>query len=166
MTNDEGAPLTISDVAQFAPSPVSTTGEPGNVGVAGLPTNFVAAASVQTRGGTLLGRPITVRFTPVRFGFTYGDGAASTSTGGGQTWSALGQAPFTPTATSHTYRARGTYLAHVTVHYNAEVDIGGGWFPVEGELAIDGAVQQIRIYEADTALVARTCAERPSAPGC
>lgn len=166
VTNEEGKPLTITDVAQFAPAPVATAGEPGNVGVAGMPTNFVAAASVHTKAGTLFGRPISARFTPARFSFAFGDGTSAISTTGGRSWASLGQAQFTPTPTSHSYRDRGTYSAHVTVHYTAEVDIGGGWFPVPGELAIDGPVQQIRVYEAETALVARTCVEQPGAPGC
>ncbi len=166
VTNDEGRPLTITDVAQFAPAPVTTAGEPGNVGIAGMPTNFVAAAAVHTRAGTLFDRPISVRFTPVRFGFAFGDGTAATSNTGGRSWASLGQAQFTPTPTSHTYRDRGTYSAHVTVHYTAEVDIGGGWFPIDGELSIDGPARQIRVYEAETALVARTCVEQPGAPGC
>ncbi|MGW9158423.1 PKD domain-containing protein [Microbacterium sp. NPDC055665] len=166
MTNDEGRPLTITDVAQFAPAPATTVGEPGNVGIAGMPANFVAAASVHTRAGTLFDRPTSVRFTPVRFSFTYGDGGTTTTNTGGRSWAALGQAQFTPTPTSHSYRERGTYSAHVTVHYTAEVDIGGGWFPIDGELSIDGPARQIRVYEAETALVARTCAEQPGAPGC
>lgn len=166
VTNEEGKPLTITDVAQFAPAPVATAGEPGNVGVVGMPTNFVAAASVHTKAGTLFGRPISARFTPARFSFAFGDGTRATSNTGGRSWASLGQAQFTPTPTSHSYRDRGTYSAHVTVHYTAEVDIGGGWFPVPGELAIDGPVQQIRVYEAETALVARTCVEQPGAPGC
>lgn len=158
--------ITITDLAQFSPDPVTATGEPDNVGVIGMPTNFVAAASAQTRSGALFGAPLTVRFTPVGYEFTHGDGTAATTSSGGQTWSALGQAAFTPTATSHTYRQRGTYRAHVTVHYTAEVDLGGGWFPVAGQLTIEGPSQEIRVFEANTALVAFTCEQRPSAPGC
>lgn len=158
--------ITITDLAQFSPDPVTATGEPDNVGVIGMPTNFVAAASAQTRSGTLFGAPLTVRFTPVGYEFTHGDGTAATTSTGGQTWSTLGLAAFTPTSTSHTYRERGTYRAHVTVRYTAEVDLGGGWLPVAGQLAIDGPSQEIRIFEANTALVAFTCEQRPSAPGC
>lgn len=75
VTNDDGVPLTITDVAQFAPAPVTTVGEPGNVGVAGLPMNFVASASVQTRSGTLLGRPVSVRFSPLVSSSPMGMGA-------------------------------------------------------------------------------------------
>lgn len=166
VTNDEGGPITITDVAQFAPDPVRMLAEPENVGVAGLPTNVVASASVQTSTGELFGKPVTVRFTPVGVDFDYGDGTKSTSTDGGLAWAALDQAPFTPTSTSHTYRDRGTYDARVSVRYSAEVDIGGGWFSVAGELTVNGTTQQIRIFEARTALVARTCAEQPRAPGC
>lgn len=166
VTNEAGRPLTITDVAAFAPPPVTIAAEPSNAGIAGMPTNFVAPASVQTQSGELFGKPLTVRFTPVGYDFAHGDGTTAATSTAGQTWAALRQAPFTPTATSHTYRERGTYLARVTVRYAAEVDLGGGWFPVPGELAVSGAVQAIRIFEARTALVAHTCDQMPSAPGC
>ena len=166
VTEESGRPLTIEDVAQFAPDPVTTTAEPGNAGVVGMPTNCVAMVAPHTATGTLLDRPVTVRFTPVRVVFDHGDGTTATTPDGGRTWSMLGQAPFTPTETSHTYVRRGTYSTRTTVAYTAEVDVGGGWFSVPGELSIEGASRDIRIYEATTALVARTCEERPAAAGC
>jgi hypothetical protein len=132
VTNDEGRPLTITDVAQLAPAPATTVGEPGNVGIAGMPTNFVAAASVHTRAGTLFDRPTSVRFTPLRFSFTYGDGTATTTNTGGRSWAALGQAQFTPTPTSHSYRERGSYSAHDTDHNPPADHSGGGWVPIDG----------------------------------
>lgn len=159
-------PITIADLAQFTPASIAATSEPSNVGIAGMPTNFVASADVQTRTGALFGAPVTVRFTPVAYVYTYGDGASSTLTTPGRTWSSLGQAQFSPTPTSHVYERRGTYTAEVDVRYAAEVDVGAGWVPVAGELTSDGIDQQIRIFEARTALVARTCIESPGAPGC
>lgn len=166
VTEESEHPLTIEDLAQFAPDPVTTTAEPGNVGVVGMATNFVATVAAHTASGTLLDRPVTVRFTPVRVVFDHGDGTTATAPDGGRTWSALGQAPFTATSTSHAYTRRGTYTTSTTVDYTAEVDVGGGWFPVSGELSVDGASRQIRIYEAATALVAWSCEERPAAVGC
>ena len=166
VTNDAGLPLTITDVAAFAPSPSPMSVEPGNAGVAGMPTNFVSSGAVHTQSGDLFGRPVSVRFHPIGYDFDYGDGTTRSTTDGGSTWAALGQASFTATATSHAYRDRGTYTARVSVRYTAEVDIGNGWFPVSGVLAIDGPTQQIRIYEAHSALVDRTCIEQPGAPGC
>lgn len=166
VTEESGRPVTIEDLAQFAPEPVTMTAEPGNIGVVGMPTNFVATVVPHTVAGTLLDRPVTVRFTPVRVVFDHGDGTTAMTPDGGRTWSTLGQAPFTPTPTSHTYAQRGTYTTRTTVGYTAEVDLGGGWFPVSGEVSIGGAPQSVRIYEATTALVARTCDEQPAAAGC
>lgn len=158
--------VTITDLASFSPATATATGEPSNLGVAGLPMNFVASASAHVRTGTLFGAPISVRFTPVGFDFRYGDGSTANLSTGGSTWTALGQAQFTPTATSHVYRDRGTYDADVTVRYTAEIDVGAGWMPIDGELSVPGPTQQIRIYEAHTALVEYTCSERPTAKGC
>lgn len=158
--------ITIDDVARFAPDPAVLVGEPGNLGVAGLPVNLVAPAETTTQSGSLFGFPIDVRFTPVGFTFVHGDGTSADRDTGGTTWEELGQAQFTPTDTSHTYRERGTYDARVDVRYTAEVDLGIGWFPLSGELTITGPTQSIRIFEAQTALVAYTCTENPGASGC
>lgn len=159
-------PFTIHDVATFAPEPGVIVGEPDNVGVAGLPANFVTDADVHTVNGELLGYPLSVRFTPVTYTFHYGDGSSRASDTAGSTWAQLDQAQFTATATSHAYAARGTYATRVDVSYTAEVGISGSWYDLVGQLHIEGEAQSIRIYEAKTALVARTCVEQPSAPGC
>lgn len=159
-------PITITDLASFSPAKGTVLGEPDNLGVAGLPTNFVTEAATHVRSGELFGFPVDVRFTPVAYTFHYGHGKPKTTSSPGASWESLSQAQFTPTDTSHTYAARGTYDARVDIAYTAEIDLGAGWFPVEGRLDIAGPTQQIRIFEARTALVARTCAEQPSAPGC
>lgn len=158
--------ITISDLARFAPDGAVVTGEPDNVGVAGLPTNFVTTASEHTVDATLFGFPVSVRFTPAAYDFSFGDGTTTTTTSGGATWADLDQAQFTPTDTSHTYGERGTYTAQADVRYTAEVDFGIGWFPISGEVTSPGAPQEIRIFEAHTALVAHTCEQAPSSPGC
>lgn len=158
--------ITISDIARFAPDGSALTGEPDNVGVAGLPTNFVATATAHTVDAELFGFPLSVRFTPAGYDFDFGDGKSTTTNTGGSSWTALGQAQFTPTATSHTYAERGTYSANVDVRYTAEVDFGVGWFPIAGEITAAGPAQEIRIFEAHTALVAHTCAQSPRSPGC
>lgn len=165
--NDTEVPvITMTDVARFAPAGSVVTGEPDNVGVVGLPTNFVATASVHTVDADLFGFPVSVRFTPSAYDFSFGDGATATTTSGGAAWTALDQAQFTPTPTSHTYRERGSYEARVDVRYTAEVDFGVGWFPITGEVTAGGAAQEVRIFEAHTALVAHTCQQAPASPGC
>lgn len=159
-------PVTIHDVARFAPEGPLLSGEPENVGVVGLPTNFVASAAVHTVDGELFDFPVTVRFTPTAYDFSFGDGTSATTTSSGESWDALDQAQFTPTPTSHTYAERGTYQASVNVRYTAEVDFGIGWLPISGEVTAEGPAQAIRVFEAHTALVAHTCEQAPSAPGC
>lgn len=158
--------ITISDLARFAPASVLATAEPGNVGIAGMPTNFTAAATPQIQGGELFGVPLRVRFVPAGYDYDYGDGSSATLTTPGQTWEALAQAQFTPTPTSHVYREPGAYPARVDIRYTAQVDLGGGWIDVPGQLTTSGATQEIRILEARTALVAHTCDENPAGVGC
>ncbi|MGK3950511.1 hypothetical protein [Microbacterium sp. K2] len=158
--------IVISDLARFAPASVLATAEPGNVGIAGMPTNFTAAATPQVQDGDLFGVPLRVRFAPAGYDYTYGDGSSATVTTPGQTWEALGQAQFTPTPTSHVYREPGVYPARVDIRYTAQVYLGGGWIDVPGQLTTNGATQEIRILEARTALVAHTCDENPAGVGC
>lgn len=157
---------TLADVASFAPAPAILADEPDGVGIVGMPMNFVVAASIHTATGTLFNLPVTVRFTPASFVFSHGDGTSRTSASGGRIWSALGQAQFSATATSHAYGSRGTYTASAVVQYVATVDFGNGDVPVPGLVEVPTPGSSIQVVEARTALVDRTCVERPSGPGC
>lgn len=158
--------VTIADLASFRPAPPALTGEPLGFAVAGLPANLLASASVHEIPGTLLGWDVTVRFAPAAFVFSHGDGTTTRSASGGATWTRLGQAPFTPTETSHVYRMRGTYAVSVVVEYAASVDFGTGWRAVPGVVTAAAGGYGVRVLEASTALVDRTCAEDPRGPGC
>ena len=159
--------VTAADLVSFRPAHPSLTGEPAGFGIVGAPTNVVAAASEQHLTGTLLGWDVTVRFAPAGYVFDYGDGSTARSTTGGTSWAALGQAQFTPTATSHAYRERGTYPIGVTVQYAASVDFGSGsWRPVTGYVTASSGGYDVQVLEARTALVGKTCLENPGGPGC
>lgn len=158
--------VTVADLAAFTPQRPSFAAEPAGLGVAGLPTNVVAGAAEHTVAGALFGRPVTVRFTPVGFRFDYGDSTISTSSTGGASWAALGQAQFTPTPTSHTYGSPGEYTVTVSVAYAAVVDFGVTTRVVDGTVTANAAPQTLRILEARTALVDKTCAQNPRGPGC
>lgn len=157
---------TLADVASFAPVALPLRGEPAGHGIVGLPTNFTVPAAEHTATGTLFDLPVTVRFTPEQVTILPGDGATVSAGLGGASWSSLGQPQFSPTATSHTYAARGTYAASAVVRYRAEVDFGRGWRPVPGLLEIPTAGYTVEVLEAHSALVERTCDEAPSGPGC
>jgi hypothetical protein len=159
--------VTLADLASFRPARPSLDGEPSGFGVVGMPANIFAAASEQRIPGTLLGWDVTVRFVPAAFVFHYGDGSAVTTASGGASWERLGQAQFTPTATSHVYLARGTYPVSVDVRYTASVDFGSGaWRPVAGFVTATTAGYDVEVVEVRTALVDKTCAENPRGAGC
>lgn len=157
----------ISDLASFRPAAPTLSNEPSGFAVAGLPTNLVATASEHHMSGELLGWDVTVRFVPAGFVFEYGDGSSSRTTAGGASWGARGLPQFTPTETSHIYRQRGEYVVGVSVQYSASVDFGGGtWRAVPGYITASTGGHGIRVVEATTALVDRTCAANPTGPAC
>lgn len=158
--------VTLADLVSFRPAGPELVGEPAGFGIVGLPTNLVATASEQILAGTLLGWDVRVRFTPVGAEFDHGDGSTARTSTGGATWTSLGVPQFTPTATSHVYRDRGVYRVTATALFAASVDFGTGWRPVPGTLAAPGGAYDVRVLEATTALVDRTCAEDPRGPGC
>jgi len=157
---------TLKDLASFRPAPPRMTSEPDGVAVVGLPMNVVGAAGSQDLHGRLFDADVIVRFVPARYRFDYGDGTVTTTAGGGASWSSLGAPQFTPTPTSHAYRATGTYAASVAVQYTAAVDFGSGWIPVDGYVTTSSGAQTIQVFEARTALVGHTCAQTPRGPGC
>lgn len=159
--------VTITDVAHFAPTPGSLASEPGGWGVVGLPVNLYSEASGHVVDATLLGRPASVRFTPVSMHWDHGDGTSATHSHGGASWAELGLAEFSVTDTGHTYDARGTYTLSATVEYGAEYAIdGSGWIPLAGTVPVTLPATDILIAAADTVLVDGDCAARPGAPGC
>lgn len=160
--------VTVSDLASFVPARPSLTGEPAGVGAVGMPANIVASASEQSIARTLFGTyDVVVRFVPAEFVFSYGDGSTRTSATGGRSWASLGQAEFTPTPTSHVYRARGTYPVAVTVRYTASVGFAGNvWLPVDGYVEASTGGYDVRVVEVRTALVDKTCLENPRGEGC
>ncbi|WP_019179289.1 hypothetical protein [Microbacterium yannicii] len=158
--------MTLADLQSFRPVTPELTGEPAGFGVVGMPTNFVAAASEQEIPGVLLGYPVTVRFTPTAFVFSYGDGASARSASGGATWAQVGTVQFSPTSTAHVYGERGTYRASVAVEYAAAVDFGTGWIHVDGVVTAASGAYPVEVVEVRTALVDGTCAEDPGGPGC
>ncbi|MFV0320456.1 MAG: PKD domain-containing protein, partial [Microbacterium sp.] len=158
--------VSASDLASFVPAMPSLGGEPDGVGLVGAPTNVIAGSTEHDVHGSLFGRDVSVRFTPAAYRFDYGDGTSQTTTTGGASWSSLGQAQFTPTATSHVYRARGTYTVTVATLFDATVQWGSVRIPVTGQVASTPAGYEVRIVEAHTALVDRNCIEDPNGVGC
>jgi hypothetical protein len=160
-------PITLSDIEAFRPTPPVQFMQPDGWMVVGLPTNFYAATSAHVVGGELLGLSADVRFTPITYRWRYGDGSTAVLGTRGATWQALGLREFDATATSHIYRASGTYVIDLDVDYTAEYRIlGGTWLRIPGTLQLPANRLIATAGSAVTVLVDRDCASAPSGPGC
>lgn len=159
--------MTLADIATFRPAPSAPASEPNGWGIAGLDTNFLADARTQVVAGTLLGRPASVRFTPIGYAWTYGDGSARTTTSAGATWQRSGAREFDPTPSSHVYAAPGDYSAQLTVLYSAAYSWDGSAFvPIDGTVSAPAGAIPVRIVVESTVLVGGQCTPGSTAPGC
>lgn len=160
-------PVKISDLVNFKPAPGVDHMEPNGWMIVGLDTNFYATVQSQVLTGELLGQQASVRFTPVGYRWSYGDGTSASLTTRGATWAALGIHEFDPTPTSHVYTQPGSYDIDLTVYFAAEYQYAGGiWVPVIGTLAVPANRLHATAGDAKTVLVERDCSVPPRGPGC
>jgi hypothetical protein len=123
--------------------------------------------SVEVKNGTLLGQPASVRFTPISWHWTYGDGTAAVKGTKGTTWAAQNIPEFDPTPTSHVYTAEGTYFIDLDITFRAEYQFANrGWTPVIGTLTLPANRLEATAGDAKTVLVSHDCTQNPGAPGC
>ena len=161
--------VTLADLASFRPARPTLDGRAAGFGVVGMPTNVVATASEQRIAGNAarLGRHGALRAGRLRLRLRRRQRPRATATGGAS-WQRLGQAQFTPTATSHVYRERGTYPG-----VGDRAVRGIRRFRL-GNLAAGRRLRHrrrrggydVRVVEVRTALVDQTCVENPRGPGC
>ena len=158
---------TLSDLIGFRPTPGVDHMEPNGWFVVGLDANFYATGGSSVQSGTLLGYPASVRFTPVRWSWSYGDGASATRATRGATWRAQGIPEFDPTSTSHVYERAGTYYIDLTIGYHVEYTFNGSaWGPIAGTLWLPANRLVATVGGAKTVLVERECTTNPAGPGC
>jgi hypothetical protein len=164
---DPNLVVRISDLINFAPATPTHGMEPAGWTLVGLPTNFIASASVHTRSGLLLGFPADVRFTPVAYRWNYGDASSARNATGGASWAALGLPEFSDTATSHVFDTRGVVTIESAVEYGAEYRFAGQpWRAISGTIAVWARPLAATAGDAKTVLVERDCLRGPFGPGC
>lgn len=159
--------VTLSDVAAFRPQDPRQWMQPDGWMIVGLPANLIASTSRHIVGGTLLGAPAEVRFTPVAYRWAYGDGSAARLSTPGASWQALGLSEFDATPTSHVYRASGRYVIELDVEFAVEYRFDGGAWRALAGVVVRPANDLVAVAgEAITVLVDRDCATAPQGPGC
>jgi hypothetical protein len=97
-------------------------------------------------GTTLLGMPVRVRATPVKFTWNFGDGASLRTTDAG--------APYPRMTTTHVYRQPGRRAISLVTSYAGEYSVSDGpWLPVEGEVEVSSTAVIVVVFEARAHLV-------------
>jgi hypothetical protein len=159
--------VTITDISSFSPQQPTLATEPRGWTVVGLETNMIVGTSMHVVSGTLLGEVAEVRFTPVSFDFSYGDGATRGALSSGATWAAQGLAEFAPTATSHRFAQKGSFRPSVRVGFALEYRwASGGWTPIDGRLFGSAVAPLVLVVNATNVLVTESCQPGIPAPGC
>jgi hypothetical protein len=148
-------PTSVSDLAAFQPLPPGIVIEPGSWSLPRVPTNIFSSATAHSQSGTLLGWPIEVRFSPQGFRWSYGDGASASHSQAGSSW---GPHQFAGTATSHVFRAPGTYTVTLQVDYSVSYRFNqGGFVPLAGTVTRAGPPATLQILRVDSVLVDEGC---------
>jgi hypothetical protein len=160
-------PALLSDLVNFRPTPGTSLMEPKGWTIVGAETNFYSQANAQVQDGELLGQPASVRFSPVRYRWSYGDGTEAVLGTGGGSWASQGIHEFDKTSTSHRYRRVGTYTVEHSVEFAAEYRFAGGaWTPIAGTIPTRANDLVVSVGNARTVLVARECTRNPAGSGC
>lgn len=109
-----------------------------------LPTEFVVERPAKDRElPRILGHRVTVAITPVEYRWTFGDGAARTTSGRGAE------------SVRHTYAAAGSVAASVETAYRARYRVDGGDSRrIPGTVAVTGPVTAVEVVQARSQLVA------------
>lgn len=158
---DVDKPESVHDLESFRPRAPSQSSEPRGWTIAGLPTNFLSRASTHVVVGELAGHRAEVRFIPIRYRRTFGDGHTRSTGAKGAAWSTA----WSPTRTSHVYDDTGSREVRLTVTYLAEYRFTRGpWIRLSGTVYRAAPPLTLEVYSATTLLVARPCTE--TAIGC
>jgi hypothetical protein len=155
VTSTPAQVVTAQDVAHFLAAAGAVHAEPDGWAVVGVPANYWIDIEPFTVDGTLLDEVAQVRFTPIAYQWDYGDGTGRTTTTGGSSWQALGQAELTATPTSHVFATAGARTIRVTVAFAAEYRLGAGaWAAVVGEVTAIAPPVPVRVVVERTLLTA------------
>jgi hypothetical protein len=112
-----------------------------------IPTNLYADAGPVVLPTNVLGQPVRVRATPLRFRWTYGDGRSLTTADPG--------APYPALRTAHTYQDPGRRMLGLRTTYSGEYSVAGGpWLPIDGLATVDSPDARLTVLAAENHLVA------------
>jgi len=148
---DPGFPaVTAADFQRLPLTPSAIHIEPPNGWtLANVQTIVYASGAPQTLRTAVLGLGVTVRATPARFTWTFGDGSeplATTDPG----------KPYPEATITHAYRAEGVHRIGLATQWAGEFLVDGftTWLPVNGTAQTATTSEPLSVYTARSRLVA------------
>lgn len=119
---------------------------PGGETLVNFATNFYTVAEPFERSVRLVGQRVDLRIWPSSFGWDFGDGAVSSTSGPGAAYPDL--------QVTHEYVAAVRVAPSVDTTYSAEFRVNGGaWEPVVGTVTMAGDPVGLRVRTATPTLV-------------
>ncbi|GAA4966527.1 PKD domain-containing protein [Kineococcus glutinatus] len=113
-----------------------------------LPVNVYTTAEPLTVPVVVLGFPVRIRATPVRFTWSFGDGGTLGPTEDPG-------APYPDLRTTHVYERPGRYRVVLTTTYAGEYSVDGGpWLDIDGTAAVDGPAVELTALAGSNVLLA------------
>jgi hypothetical protein len=159
--------VTLEDIARFRPNAGIAKMEPNGWAIRGVPANFWIETTAQILEGELLDAPASVRFTPLRYRWDYGDGERVARSVAGGSWVTLGVDEFAETPASHAFARSGVHVVQPSVDFTVEYQFGPGeWIPIDGVVRAQASPLTVVVTGAATVLVANDCVTAPRGPGC
>ncbi len=139
--------LTEADFKKLPLPPGKILLQPGNGRtLLNVPTNVMVHAPPAIVTTTLLGLPVRVRATAVRYLWSFGDGQTLDTTDPG--------APYPDLRTTHTYLDPGTMAITLLTSYEGEYSVAGGpWLPVDGTAQVPSTPVPLDVIEMRAELV-------------
>ncbi|MDO5634145.1 MAG: PKD domain-containing protein [Micrococcus sp.] len=157
--------MTIEKVRELLVTPPTVhTFRADGLGLRNAETNFWADSSPLEATQAMLGQAVTIRATPIRYFWDYGDGTPTRTT----MVPGYELAEFdVQTPTSHVYKETGTYDVRLSTVYAAQCQVAGGpWQFIPGTITLESEPVVADIWRLETRNVAEDCIENPAGWGC
>jgi hypothetical protein len=135
--------MVVGEAERLAPKPQAHI-EPGTWSMVNLPNNYYVDAQPVTRQVVVLGRTISITFTPTEHTWDFGDGQSATGDG------IEGAEVAQPGAVEHAYSRQGSYDVTVARGYDLRFALPGGQVNVPNAFTITSPVATLPVREMQT----------------
>lgn len=143
--------LSVEEFRRLPLAPSTPSYQPADGrGLVGMPLIVFTDPAPQQLTTTVLGVPVTVRATPTRFAWDFGDGSPPLVTEDPG-------APYPDHSVSHPYLSTGAFTVRLTTTWRGEFQVAGtaGWQPVAGTATTTSEPFAATVEEALPRLVSR-----------